>query len=557
MTVLNAEQSAPPDHDLAPVFGDADAQRRAEAAWHALRRAPVRTARDVALVVHGPNRVAEIQGEARRPAPEPVDEAPAARAPRPSVAPGRRTNWATIPRPQGHVAAPPAAYGPQWFLRRFFVLIALAPIGVLLATRVAHLRIDPVLGIYAVLTLTTTALVMYLGFARYRDPSKDDPLFADPTRVYAPLASCMVAVKDERELIARCVLSLLESTYANKEVVVVDDGSTDGTSERLDAIAADYPQLRVIHLPQSVGKKRALTRAVLEASGEILVFTDSDCVLKEDAIERVIAAFRADRDLGACSGHARALNANQSFLTRVQDTWYEGQFSVWKAAEASLGSVSCISGPLAAFRREAVYPFFSAWAEDRFLGREFPFATDRQLTGYVLGNHIVGEKLKRRHAHSPFVQSEHHPTRHWKVGYVKSARVWTEVPHSLRRLIKQQVRWKKSFIRNLCFTGRFYWRRGPVASYLFYSHVLFILAMPFMVFRHLVWMPAHGELLLTALYLCGLFFKGSVWALAFKAEDPKSPNWIFRPFMSLLTAFFGPLILYSALTLRKTTWSRG
>jgi cellulose synthase/poly-beta-1,6-N-acetylglucosamine synthase-like glycosyltransferase len=525
-----------------PVFTDRRALDHSAAAWTRLADTPAAPAAPRPRAQPAPGGV----GDRSRILPRQ----------RAGTAPERRTIWAGVERPVGHVAAPTPAYGAQWFLRRFFVLIALTPILLLLLTRMANLRVDPILGLYAVLTLTTTATVMYLAFARYRDPSEVTPRYADPTRVYEPLVSCMVAVKDERELITRCVVSILESTYRKQEVIVVDDGSTDGTSEQLDALARDYPHLRVIHLPESRGKKRALTEAATRARGDVLVFTDSDCVLKDDAIERVIMAFRADADLGACSGHARALNARASFLTRMQDTWYEGQFSVWKAAEASLDSVTCISGPLAAFRREAIYPFFPAWAGDRFLGQEFRFATDRQLTGYVLGNHIVGDKLKARHEGSSF-HDDAHVTRRWKVGYVKSARVWTEVPDTLSRLIKQQVRWKKSFIRNLFFTGTFYWRRGPLPAYLYYSHVLFILAMPFMVFRHLVWMPAHGAFLLTGVYLCGLFVKGAIWALAFKAEDPSSPNWVYRPFMSLLTAFFGPLILYSILTLKKSNWSRG
>ena len=52
-----------------------------------------------------------------------------------------------------------------------------------------------------------------------------------------------------------------------------------------------------------------------------------------------------------------------------------------KAAESTMGSVTCVSGPLAVFRRDAVWNYLPAWAHDRFLGGEFRFATDRQLPG--------------------------------------------------------------------------------------------------------------------------------------------------------------------------------
>ena len=165
--------------------------------------------------------------------------------------------------------------------------------------------------------------------------------------------------------------------------------------------------------------------------------------------------------LGAVSGHARASNADETLLTRAQDVWYEGQFRVAKAAESTFGSVTCVSGPLAVFRREAIFNYLPAWAADRFLGGEFRFATDRQLTAYVLGQNWVGQKLKHRHADSPFVCEVDYPARAWRVGYVRSARVWTKVPARLRTFLRQQVRWKKCFVRNLFFTGGFMWRRGP------------------------------------------------------------------------------------------------
>jgi cellulose synthase/poly-beta-1,6-N-acetylglucosamine synthase-like glycosyltransferase len=289
----------------------------------------------------------------------------------------------------------------------------------------------------------------------------------------------------------------------------------------------------------------------------VLAFTDSDCVLAPDALARCVNALVRHPELGAVSGHARALNANSSLLTRMQDVWYEGQFRVMKAAEATFGSVTCVSGPLAVFRREAIYNYLPAWANDRFLGGEFRFATDRQLTGYVLGQRWVGQKLKDANADSPFVYSIDYPERLWRVSYVNSAMVWTNVPSSFRAFYKQQIRWKKSFIRNLCFTGRFMWRRGPGPALLYYGHVLWVLAAPVMAVRHLIWAPLHGLWFLTFLYLCGVVLKGSVYGFAYHLDNPKDPNWVCRPLMSLLSSLtLSWLLVYSAVTIRVGIWAR-
>jgi cellulose synthase/poly-beta-1,6-N-acetylglucosamine synthase-like glycosyltransferase len=435
-------------------------------------------------------------------------------------------------------------------VRDGLTLAALAPITVLLATRLHE--VDAFFTYYMVFMISTLAVTFYVAFARYRDPSTGEAVEA------APSASLMVAVKNERDVIEDCVASLVGQTYADLEVIVVDDGSGDGTTEILERLADADPRIRLLRNDASQGKKKALTRACAEARGAILLFTDSDCVLKLDAVEKMIDAFRANPGFGAFSGHARALNADRNVLTRMQDAWYETSFSINKAAESVFGGVTCVSGPLAGFRREAIYNFLPAWAEDRFLGAPFPFATDRQLTGYVLGGKEKGATLKRRFQHSPFVRETDYPNKRWKVGYVKAARVLTEVPDTPRRLAKQQIRWKKSFLRNLAFTGTFYWRRGPGAALLFYGHALFVLLAPVMALRHMVLAPLAGEWALAPLYIAGITFKGSMWAVAYRVENPQCRNWVYRPLMSLTASIvFSWMLLYSALTLRRGVWSRG
>jgi cellulose synthase/poly-beta-1,6-N-acetylglucosamine synthase-like glycosyltransferase len=421
--------------------------------------------------------------------------------------------------------------------------------------------IDPVLFGYGLTVTLVILLQFFIALFLYKDPYNEARRRAKagqwPMDILRPYTvSCLVAVHNEERIIEKCVASVCAQTYAHKEVIFVNDASTDNTGAILQELATRYP-ITVIDLKTNVGKKRALGAAMLASNGDIIAFTDSDSLWKPDAIEKCVEIFRYDPDIGAISGHSRALNGGRNFITKVQDSWYEGQYSIRKAFESYFGSVTCVSGPLAVFRRGAIYNYIPAWEQDSFLGREFKFATDRTLTGFVLGAKQVGERLKAKYAGSPFLTPDY-PVREYKIVYTKAARALTEVPDRFGTVIKQQVRWKKSFIRNTFFTGAFYWRKPFVPAAAYYLHILFVLVGPFIVLRHLVYFPLHGETYNSLLYLLGILFVGYMFGLAYKLEDPQSRRWVYRPFMSLCsTLVLSWLIFYSALTIRKMKWHRG
>jgi cellulose synthase/poly-beta-1,6-N-acetylglucosamine synthase-like glycosyltransferase len=408
-------------------------------------------------------------------------------------------------------------------------------------------------GISVTLVLLITYTVVIF---KYRDPCLEAQKKAK-TNEGKSFVSCMVAVKNEEKIIELCIKSFLNQTYTNKEIVFVNDASTDGTRSILDDYA-NKGLISVIHLEKNVGKKKALATAILRAKGDIFAFSDSDSVLAPDAIARIVDIFDAEPLVGAVSGHCRALNADDNFITKVQDSWYETQYSVRKAFESVFGVVSCVSGPLAVFRREAVYNLIPAWENDTFLGQEFRFATDRTLTALVLGSTAVGGKLKKKYADSPFVSTIDYPLRNWKTLYCKSARAWTVVPPTFGKLIKQQIRWKKSFIRNIFFNVPFYWRKPFLPALFFYLHIIFVLAGPFVAFRHLIYLPMNGNFLSPFLYIGGICLVGFTFGLAFKKEDETSHRWIYRPVMSLLsTLVLSWLVYYATVTIKKMTWYRG
>ena len=443
-------------------------------------------------------------------------------------------------------------------VRRAIVALASVPLLVILASRIPDLPRRGVLGAYGVVVVLSTLVLFYLAFVRYRDPAIATASSCARRRRHQPLVSFFIPVHNEVDNIEPSIRSVLNSDYRNVELFVVDDGSDDGTGEVLERLRRADPRLTVIRCEQRRGKKHALVYAARQARGSIFMFTDSDCIVAADAISICVGVFRGDPNIGAVSGHARALNRQASWLTRLQDVWYDGQFAVNKAAESSFSSVTCVSGPLAAFRREAIVNYLPAWADDEFLGQPFLFATDRQLTAYVLGQRHIGARLKARHADDPLVLERDYPPRDWKIQYVKSARVWTNVPTTTRKFLRQQVRWKKSFIRNVAFNGPWMWRRGIGPALLYYGHVLWVAAAPLMAFLHLVWLPLHGAFTLTALYLAGVAFKGIAWAGAYRIENRQDHGWLYRPFVTLLSCVvLSWLIVWAALTVRKPVWARG
>lgn len=406
------------------------------------------------------------------------------------------------------------------------------------------------------ITVTTIIFILFFISQRYVDLSEEiieKNLNAGKER---PLASCVLAVHNEEKIIKYCIQSIIDSDYENKEIIIVNDASTDNTLAELKKFE-NHPEITIIDLKKNVGKKKAIGQGLRIAKGGVFIFTDSDTILERDAIRRVMEIFIHEPNIGAVSGHARALNANRNLITKIQDSWYEGQFAIKKAFESVYGAVTCISGPLAGFRREAIFNYIPAWEDDKFLRKEFKFSTDRTLTGFVLGSKQIGKKLKRKYKDSWFVQSVNYPERDWKLVYAKSAKAWTNVPDTFGKLVKQQVRWKKSFIRNIFFTGRFYWRKPILTAMRYYLSIIFVFVGPIIVFRQMVWLPMQGNYLSFFLYIGGVFFIGSLYSIAYRFDN-KDNKWLYRPFMSLLsTIIFSWLIFYSILTLRRDKWFRG
>lgn len=101
-----------------------------------------------------------------------------------------------------------------------------------------------------------------------------------------PLISVIVPVYNIMEYLPRCVHSIMAQTYRNLEIILVDDGSTDGTGELCDSLAMEDSRIRVFH-KENGGSSSARNLGISRAGGEYLGFVDSDDYIDSDMYERL------------------------------------------------------------------------------------------------------------------------------------------------------------------------------------------------------------------------------------------------------------------------------
>ncbi len=102
-----------------------------------------------------------------------------------------------------------------------------------------------------------------------------------------PLISVIVPVYNIKEYLPRCVASILNQTYQNLELILVDDGSTDGTGALCDELAAQDGRVRVFH-KENGGSSSARNLGISQAKGEYLGFVDSDDYISPGMYERLV-----------------------------------------------------------------------------------------------------------------------------------------------------------------------------------------------------------------------------------------------------------------------------
>ncbi len=230
---------------------------------------------------------------------------------------------------------------------------------------------------------------------------------------YNPLVSVVIPAWNEGVGVLHTIESLLDSSYRNLELVVINDGSTDNSDSQIcdflgRHLRSEKSDIKIRYRYQeNTGKGGALNHAISIARGEIIVSVDADCMVDKKAIAEIVKVFKDPEVSGAVGNVKIANSANTVGIVQYLEFLFSFYF---KRSDALLGSIYIIGGAAGAFRRSVF----------------------DKVGGYSTTNITEDIELTVRMQDAGM-----------KIEFASEAIVYTEGADSLKSLKNQRLRWKR------------------------------------------------------------------------------------------------------------------
>ncbi|MGW0421974.1 glycosyltransferase [Streptomyces sp. NPDC003015] len=275
------------------------------------------------------------------------------------------------------------------------------------------------LSIIGSLVIGRFLLMLLLSGIHARRVRRKDFRWGEP--VTQPV-SVLVPAYNEAKCIENTVRSLMASEHPI-EVLVIDDGSSDGTARIVEAMG--LPNVRVVR-QLNAGKPAALNRGLANARHDIIVMMDGDTVFEPSTVRELVQPF-GDPRVGAVAGNAKVGNRD-SMIGAWQHIEYVMGFNLDRRMYDVLRCMPTIPGAVGAFRRSAL---------ERVGGMsDDTLAEDTDIT---MAMHRDG----------------------WRVVYAEKARAWTEAPETVQQLWSQRYRWSYGTMQAIWKHRKALVERGP------------------------------------------------------------------------------------------------
>ncbi len=397
------------------------------------------------------------------------------------------------------------------------------------AESIIYFRFNQILYTYSIIAAVFLLSRYFFGMLYRAVPINPD---------FTPSVTIIIPCFNEEAWIERTILSCVDQDYPPEKlsVIIVDDYSTDNSVEMIkktleklnaDLVYSGMPD-RVSYFvqPENLGKRDALAVGTKMAKSDYIVFVDSDSFLDPYAIRNLVQPFQ-DPKMGGVAGRTDVANVYTNWLTKMQTTRYYVAFRIMKSAEAYFDTVTCLSGPLACYKKEIVDEVLDDWLNQEFLGRKATFGDDRSLTNFVLKKH--------------------------RTSYQDTAICSTIVPNEQSVFLKQQMRWKRSWLRESFIAASFIWKKEPFAAIFFFIGLIVPFLAPIIVVYNLIYVPIVHQVFPTT-FLLGLLMMALLMSFVYLLFR-RSKIWLFSMFFVIYYEF---VLLWQMpvawFTFWKSTW---
>jgi hyaluronan synthase len=297
-----------------------------------------------------------------------------------------------------------------------------------------------------------TAIALLVGIVRYlvggilriTNPS----VGVKKDYAYQPTVSILLPCFNEGDHVYHTIRSINESDYPKDklEVIATDDCSVDDSYQWILNAAQEFPNVVAMKNAKNLGKTETLLNALARSQAEVVIIVDSDTALGPTCIRELMACL-ADTRLGAVGAPARVRNSNDNSLTTFQTYLYFIGFQLGKVPENITRTIGVIGGYCFAIRRNLFEEIRPKLEARNWFGAKVKDGEDRFITHQILLN-----------GHGTYMDM--------------SALCWTTVPNTYAKYFGQQLRWRRTTIRDFFFSLRTHGQIGKVNASLLYVCVL-------------------------------------------------------------------------------------
>ena len=411
---------------------------------------------------------------------------------------------------------------------------------------IAGIPID-ILFISSVLLIWFMLLYQFVltlaGYLYSRESSRERKQI-DRMELDLPSISIMIPAHNEEVVIERTLKTLLASDYPHSklEIIVLNDGSTDGTEAILNRLAKAHPVIRPVHIPKAEGgkgKAAVLNRGLKLTKHNLIAIYDADNQPQPSSLHYLAAQFTLFPELGAVLGKFRTINRRRNWLTRFINI--EGLSFQWivQAGRWKLLKVATLPGTNFIVRKD-VLDEIGGWDEEAL-------TEDAELSLRILE---AGYRIK----------------------FVPYAVTWEQEPEDLSTWFRQRTRWARGnfYLMRKFITGISKAKNKALGFEVFYflclyyvfvgailmSALLFILGL-----FSLIFIPVPGPYLEVWLMAYLLFVTEIVLMLSREPGEDSISNILFTMLMYFTYCQLWPLVVASAFYKEyvkgeKRTWSK-